>query len=52
MAVDYEPAYVVALNQAQYGSGYPGPHCGKRITIEGGPFNGHAEAVITDLWVT
>ncbi|ODO03403.1 hypothetical protein L198_02250 [Cryptococcus wingfieldii CBS 7118] len=28
--------YIVALNTAQYGSGYPGPHCGKAITISYG----------------
>lgn len=25
--------YIVALNSAQYGSGYPGPQCGKQIEI-------------------
>ncbi|KAL1411912.1 hypothetical protein Q8F55_002898 [Vanrija albida] len=25
--------YLVALNSAQYGHGYPGPHCGKTLTI-------------------
>ncbi|CAM5336909.1 Papain inhibitor [Streptomyces alboniger] len=24
---------VVALNAAQFGNGYPGPHCGKKIKI-------------------
>ncbi|WVQ78047.1 hypothetical protein IAT38_000128 [Cryptococcus sp. DSM 104549] len=28
--------YIVALNTAQYGSGYPGPQCGKSITISYG----------------
>lgn len=26
-------AYIVALNSAQYGSGYPGPQCFKTLTI-------------------
>ncbi|KLT43442.1 hypothetical protein CC85DRAFT_235267, partial [Cutaneotrichosporon oleaginosum] len=26
-------AYIVALNSAQYGHGYPGPQCGKSLTI-------------------
>jgi len=50
--VDYEPAYVVAMNHAQFGSGYPGPECGKSVTIQGGPLNGHAQALITDLKVS
>lgn len=28
--------YIVALNSAQYGSGYPGPQCGKQIWISYG----------------
>ncbi|KAJ8495048.1 hypothetical protein ONZ45_g13018 [Pleurotus djamor] len=28
-----ESDFIVALNAAQYGSGYPGPFCGKTITI-------------------
>ncbi|KAK1232986.1 hypothetical protein PQX77_003900 [Marasmius sp. AFHP31] len=28
--------FIVALNSAQYGSGYPGPNCGKSITISYG----------------
>ena len=47
--VDYEPAYVVAMNHAQFGPGYPGPECGKSITIQGGPLNGNAQALITDM---
>jgi hypothetical protein len=47
--IDHEPSYVVALNQAQYGGGYPGPNCGRTITVQGGPLNGYAQGVITDL---
>ncbi|KAK1229639.1 hypothetical protein PQX77_007274 [Marasmius sp. AFHP31] len=28
--------FIVALNSAQYGGGYPGPNCGKSITISYG----------------
>lgn len=27
--------FIVALNSAQYGGGYPGPECGKQIQISG-----------------
>jgi hypothetical protein len=38
--------YIVALNTAQYGSGSPGPECGKSITIS---YNGNtATATIAD----
>ncbi|KAH9080654.1 hypothetical protein EDB83DRAFT_1004619 [Lactarius deliciosus] len=31
---EYKPsAFVVALNIAMFGSGYPGPHCGKNIVL-------------------
>ncbi|KAH8989623.1 hypothetical protein EDB86DRAFT_1873628 [Lactarius hatsudake] len=31
---EYEPSdFVVALNGAMFGSGYPGPHCGKKIVL-------------------
>ncbi|KAJ9108296.1 hypothetical protein QFC20_003456 [Naganishia adeliensis] len=45
---NHEPDFVVALNSAQYGGGYPGPECFKYITITGGPKNGHAVAQIVD----
>ncbi|KAL0579969.1 hypothetical protein V5O48_002053 [Marasmius crinis-equi] len=38
--------YIVALNSAQYGGGYPGPQCGKSITISYGGKT--AEATIRD----
>ncbi|KAL0571035.1 hypothetical protein V5O48_010922 [Marasmius crinis-equi] len=38
--------YIVALNSAQYGGGYPGPQCGKSITISYGGKT--AVAVIRD----
>jgi hypothetical protein len=31
-----ESDYIVALNSAQYGGGYPGPNCGRSITISYG----------------
>jgi expansin (peptidoglycan-binding protein) len=31
--VNVDSDYIVALNSAQYGSGYPGPECGKQIQI-------------------
>ncbi|KAK1229638.1 hypothetical protein PQX77_007273 [Marasmius sp. AFHP31] len=38
--------FIVALNSAQYGGGYPGPNCGKSITISyGGKTH---EAIIVD----
>ena len=38
--------YIVALNSAQYGGGYPGPNCGRSITIS---HNGKtAQATIRD----
>ncbi|KAK7043642.1 hypothetical protein VNI00_008253 [Paramarasmius palmivorus] len=41
-----EPDFIVALNSAQYGGGYPGPNCFKMITIE---YNGkRADARIVD----
>lgn len=46
--MSYEPAYIVALNTAQYGGGYPGPECFKTVTITGGSRNGHAVAQIMD----
>jgi len=48
IVVSSEPAYIVALNSAQYGGGYPGPQCFKSITITGGNRNGHAVATIKD----
>jgi len=41
-----ENEFVVALNAEQYGSGYPGPHCGESITLR---YNGKsATAKIVD----
>ncbi|EIM89298.1 uncharacterized protein STEHIDRAFT_52829 [Stereum hirsutum FP-91666 SS1] len=37
--------FVVALNAAQFGSGYPGPHCFHRITISYGGKTTTAEIV-------
>lgn len=45
---NHEPDFVVALNSAQYGGGYPGPECFKYITITGGSRNGYAVAQIVD----
>jgi hypothetical protein len=47
--IDYEPAYIVAMNAEQYGTGYPGAECFKGITIQGGPNNGYAQAIVADL---
>jgi expansin (peptidoglycan-binding protein) len=45
--VNTDAESVVALNAAQYGSGYPGPECGKQIQITA---NGKTEtATIVDL---
>ena len=38
--------FIVALNQAQFGSGYPGPHCFETITITYGGKT--AQATIMD----
>ncbi|EAU88104.2 hypothetical protein CC1G_11527 [Coprinopsis cinerea okayama7 len=41
-----ESDFIVALNAEQFGSGYPGPHCGKTITLR---YNGKtAQAKIMD----
>jgi hypothetical protein len=42
-----EPAYVVALSPAQYGSGYPGPNCYRSITITSAR-GGFAYATVKD----
>ena len=34
--------FIVALNQDQFGSGYPGPHCFETITITYGGKTAHA----------
>ncbi|KAL5519672.1 hypothetical protein ACEPAH_1355 [Sanghuangporus vaninii] len=42
-----DQSFTVALNEAQYGSGYPGPHCFQEITIY---YNGKsADATIMDM---
>jgi len=45
-AVNSPGQHIVALNSAQYGSGYPGPHCGKTIVMKIG--NKQTTATITD----
>jgi predicted RNA-binding Zn-ribbon protein involved in translation (DUF1610 family) len=44
--ISVESDYIVALNTAQYGSGYPGPNCGRSITISYGGKT--AQATIMD----
>lgn len=39
--------FIVALNAPQYGGGYPGPNCGRSITISYGGKS--AQATIRDL---
>ncbi|KAF9452251.1 hypothetical protein P691DRAFT_772427 [Macrolepiota fuliginosa MF-IS2] len=45
-AVNSPGQHIVALNSAQYGSGYPGPNCGKTIVMKIG--NKQTTATITD----
>lgn len=46
LTISVESDFIVALNTPQYGGGYPGPNCGRSITISYGGKT--AQATIMD----